>query len=61
MSRVLYLVTCGAPLASRTGDGVREPRARGWDPAVIPTDAATAWIDESAKSARRVGDVDCTA
>ena len=47
MSRVLYLVTCGAPLATRIGDGVREASARGWEPAVIPTDAARAWLDES--------------
>ena len=42
---VLYLVVSGAPLASRIGDGVREARARGWQPFVIPTEAASAWID----------------
>jgi phosphopantothenoylcysteine synthetase/decarboxylase len=46
-NRVLYLVACGAPLASRTADGVREARERGWTVAVIPTDAAMAWIDKS--------------
>lgn len=46
--RVLYLVACGAPLASRTIDGVREARERGWTVAVIPTDAATQWINASA-------------
>lgn len=42
---VLYLVACGAPLALRTIDGVTEARERGWTVAVIPTDAALAWID----------------
>jgi phosphopantothenoylcysteine synthetase/decarboxylase len=46
--RVLYLVICGAPLAARASDGVREARERGWTVAVIPTDAATAWIDAKA-------------
>lgn len=46
MSRVLYLLTCGAPLAARIGDGVREARSRGWEPIVIPTDASRAWIDD---------------
>ncbi|HEX3813717.1 MAG TPA: hypothetical protein VHX59_12835 [Mycobacteriales bacterium] len=45
MTRTLYLVACGAPLATRIGDGVREARQRGWSPAVIPTEAATAWLD----------------
>lgn len=45
MSRgALLLVVCGAPLASRLGDGVREARAGGWDPYVIPTDAAVPWL-----------------
>lgn len=45
MSSVLYLVTCGAPLAARIGDGVTEARARGWEPYVIPTDASRPWVD----------------
>lgn len=45
--RVLYLVVCGAPLASRTSDGVTEARERGWTVAVIPTEAASAWLDPS--------------
>lgn len=45
MSRVLYLVTCGAPLATRIGDGVDAARAAGWSPAVVPTDASLAWVD----------------
>lgn len=45
--RVLYIVVCGAPLASRTPDGVREARERGWTVAVIPTEAASAWLDPS--------------
>lgn len=45
--RVLYLVVCGAPLASRTSDGVREAQERGWTVAVIPTEAASAWLDPS--------------
>lgn len=43
--RTLYIVTCGAPLASRVGDGVREARRRGWTPYVIPTDAALPWLE----------------
>ncbi|MGC4944365.1 flavoprotein [Kribbella sp. DT2] len=43
--RTLYLVTCGAPLASRIGDGVRAAREQGWDPYVIPTDAALPWLE----------------
>ena len=42
----LLLVVCGAPLASRLGDGVRAARARGWDPYVIPTDAAIPWLPD---------------
>jgi hypothetical protein len=45
-NRTLYLVTCGAPLATRVGDGVRAARERGWDPYVIPTDAAMPWLAE---------------
>ena len=40
----LLLVVCGAPLASRLGEGVREARAEGWNPYVIPTDAAVPWL-----------------
>lgn len=43
--RTLYIVTCGAPLASRVGDGVRAAKWHGWTPYVIPTDAALAWLD----------------
>ena len=46
-NRVLYLVACGAPLASRAVDGVSEARERGWTVAVIPTEAATEWINTS--------------
>ena len=42
--RTLYLVTCGAPLASRLEDGVRAAREHGWTPYVIPTDAALPWL-----------------
>jgi phosphopantothenoylcysteine synthetase/decarboxylase len=38
------MVVCGAPLASRAGDGVEAARANGWDPYVIPTDAAAPWL-----------------
>ncbi|TDW91098.1 flavoprotein [Kribbella sp. VKM Ac-2566] len=41
----LYIVTCGAPLASRVGDGVRAAREHGWTPYVIPTDAALPWLE----------------
>lgn len=44
-ARTLYIVVCGAPLAARTGDGVQAARAKGWDPYVIPTDAALPWLD----------------
>jgi hypothetical protein len=42
--RTLLLVACGAPLASRLGDGVRAARAQGWTPYVIPTEAALPWL-----------------
>ncbi|GAA1574601.1 MULTISPECIES: flavoprotein [Kribbella] len=42
----LLLVVCGAPLAARVGDGVRAARGRGWDPYVLPTDAALPWLEE---------------
>ena len=43
-NRTLYIVVCGAPLASRTADGVKAARANGWDPYVIPTEAALSWL-----------------
>ncbi|WP_109505518.1 flavoprotein [Nocardioides speluncae] len=43
--RTLYLVTCGAPLAARAVDGIHEARDRGWDPILIPTDAAIPWLE----------------
>ncbi|MFG1911000.1 hypothetical protein [Kribbella sp. NPDC048928] len=43
--RTFYIVTCGAPLASRVGDGVRAAREHGWIPYVIPTDAALPWLE----------------
>ncbi|TDD15772.1 flavoprotein [Kribbella turkmenica] len=43
-NRTLYIVVCGAPLASRTADGVKAARANGWDPYVIPTEAAMPWL-----------------
>ena len=43
-NRTLYIVVCGAPLASRTADGVKAARANGWDPYVIPTEAALPWL-----------------
>lgn len=45
-NRTLYIVVCGAPLASRTADGVKAARANGWDPYVIPTDAAMPWLED---------------
>ena len=42
--RTVLLVACGAPLASRLGDGVRAAREQGWTPYVIPTDAALPWL-----------------
>jgi hypothetical protein len=44
--RTLYLVTCGAPLAARAVDGIEEARARGWEPILIPTDAAMPWLED---------------
>lgn len=38
--------SCGAPLASRTADGVKAARANGWDPYVIPTEAALPWLTD---------------
>ena len=46
--RTLYIVTCGAPLASRVRDGVSAARERGWEPFVIPTEASRRWIDVDA-------------
>jgi hypothetical protein len=43
-NRTLYIVVCGAPLASRSADGVKAARVNGWDPYVIPTDAALPWL-----------------
>ncbi|MEU4193155.1 flavoprotein [Kribbella sp. NPDC026611] len=43
-NRTLYIVVCGAPLASRAADGVKAARANGWDPYVIPTEAALPWL-----------------
>ncbi len=43
--RTLYLVTCGAPLASRIADGITAARDRGWQPFVIPTESSLRWID----------------
>ena len=40
-NRILYIVTCGAPLATRTADGLTASRNRGWQPLVIPTDASS--------------------
>jgi hypothetical protein len=45
-NRTLYIVVCGAPLASRTADGVQAARSNGWDPYVIPTGAAAPWLAE---------------
>lgn len=44
----LYIVTCGAPLASRAVEGVSEAAKRGWSPVLMPTDAARAWLDPDA-------------
>jgi hypothetical protein len=54
--RILYIVTCGAPLASRTADGVTASRNRGWQPYVIPTDASRRWIDVDGLDARVLSD-----
>ncbi|HET6293536.1 MAG TPA: flavoprotein [Kribbella sp.] len=44
-NRTLYIVVCGAPLASRAGDGIRAAREQGWDAYIIPTDAALPWLE----------------
>ena len=49
--RILYIVTCGAPLANRTADGIIASRDRGWQPFVIPTEASRRWIDVDALDA----------
>jgi hypothetical protein len=51
INRTLYIVTCGAPLASRIADGVTASRRRGWQPFVIPTGSSLRWIDTSALEA----------
>ncbi|GAB2767012.1 flavoprotein [Terrabacter koreensis] len=43
--RTLYIVTCGAPLASRAVEGVHAATDRGWSPVLVPTDASRAWLD----------------
>jgi hypothetical protein len=50
MSKTLYLVACGAPLAVRVGDGVAEARSQGWDPVVVLTEAAQAWVSPESLS-----------
>ncbi|MFC6158916.1 flavoprotein [Kribbella jiaozuonensis] len=45
LPRPSNIVACGAPLASRIEDGVRAARERGWQPYVIPTDAALPWLE----------------
>ncbi|MEV6887463.1 flavoprotein [Kribbella sp. NPDC051137] len=52
--RTLYIVTCGAPLAARVGDGVRAAHSRGWNPYVIPTDAALPWLEDQDLSGAQV-------
>jgi hypothetical protein len=42
--RTLYIVVCGAPLASRAVDGVQAARINGWNSYVIPTEAAAPWL-----------------
>lgn len=42
---MLYIVSCGAPLARRVGDGIDAARTRGWDVALIPTAASDQWVD----------------
>ena len=54
--RILYIVTCGAPLASRIADGITASRNRGWQPFVIPTDASRRWIDADALDAPVLSD-----
>jgi hypothetical protein len=46
INKTLYIVVCGAPLASRTADGVEAARANGWDPYIIPTEAAGQWLSQ---------------
>lgn len=46
--RTLYIVTCGAPLASRAVEGVHAAAERGWSPVLVPTDASRAWLDPEA-------------
>jgi hypothetical protein len=42
--RTLHIVVCSAPVASRIADGVIGVRANGWNPCVIPADAALPWL-----------------
>jgi phosphopantothenoylcysteine synthetase/decarboxylase len=48
MTGVVYLVVTGAPLARRAHDFADEARQRDWQPAVIATSAALAWLDAAA-------------
>lgn len=42
---MLYLVATGAPLTRRIPDAIPTARDRGWQPAVIATNAAQSWLD----------------
>ena len=44
---MLYIVATGAPLTRRVADVIPLARARGWQPAVVATDSAGAWLDDA--------------
>src|SRR5688500_936304 len=51
MSSPLTLIACGAPLATRTPELLVAVMAAGWEPSVIGTPAAAAWLDSDAVAA----------
>ena len=42
---ILGVVVCGAPLATRAHDVVAHARRAGWDVSLIPTEAASGWLE----------------
>lgn len=53
--RLVTLVVCGAPLASRTPDLVGALFGKGWQVSVVGTPASAAWLDPDAIN-RQVGE-----
>jgi hypothetical protein len=48
---ILGVVVCGAPLAARANDLVKYAQLAGWDVSLVPTDAASGWLESGAVEA----------